>query len=122
MQKDAILKIGVLEHKGNTIIANLEINKNSEIFIGHFASHPVLPGACMLQMVKEVLQFALSLSFRLKRAEHIKFLSLIDPRVHHNLELRLTYQSVGENIVDVIADFRIQNDICFKFKGSFITC
>jgi len=122
MPKEAILKIIALEHKENKILATLEINKESEIFIGHFAGHPVLPGACMLQIIKEVLQEALSLSFQLKKADHIKFLSLIDPQIHNNVELRLTYQSTKENGVTILADCRVQNETCFKFKGSFIKC
>jgi 3-hydroxyacyl-[acyl-carrier-protein] dehydratase len=120
MLKEAILKISALDHQGNTILATLQINKDAEIFIGHFAGQPVLPGACMLQMVKEVLQSALSISFRLQKASYIKFISLIDPRVHDCLQLRLTYQLAKDNIVEITADMIAQKAICFKFRGSFI--
>lgn len=120
MLKDAILKIIELDHRENTILATIVINKNSEIFIGHFPGQPVLPGACMLQIIKEVLQSTLNISFRLKRADHIKFLSLINPGVHNSLQLMITYKSADDNNVDVTANLIAQNDICFKFKGSFI--
>jgi 3-hydroxyacyl-[acyl-carrier-protein] dehydratase len=120
MQKEAILKISTLDHRDNTILATLQINKDAEIFIGHFAGQPVLPGACMLQMVKEVLQSALSIPLQLQKASTIKFIILIDPRVHESLQLRLTYQSSKNDIIEITADMIVQNAICFKFKGSFI--
>jgi 3-hydroxyacyl-[acyl-carrier-protein] dehydratase len=120
MLKDALLKVTLLNHQENAIQATLKINKNSDIFIGHFPGQPVLPGACMLQIIKEVLQSTLNISFRLKRADQIKFLTLIDPRIHSILQLTLTYKLADDKNVDVIANLIAENDICFKFKGSFI--
>lgn len=120
MLKDALYKITSLDHQDNTIKATLEINSDNEIFIGHFPSQPVLPGACMLQIVKEVLESTLNKSFRLKKADHIKFLKLIDPGVNNILQLTLSYRSVDNNNLDVTANLIAENDICFKFRGAFI--
>lgn len=121
MLQNAILKIKELEHREQTIQATLEINKNSKIFIGHFPDQSVLPGACMLQIVKEVLQITLNPSFRLKRADYIKFISLINPEVQNSLQLILKYKLTEEKNADVTVNIIAQNEICFKFKGSFIT-
>lgn len=120
MLQDAILKIKELEHREQTIQATLEINKNSKIFIGHFPDQSVLPGVCMLQIVKEVLQSTLNPSFRLKRADYIKFIRLINPEVQNSLQLTLKYKLTDVNNADVTVNITAQNDICFKFKGSFI--
>jgi len=120
MLKDALFKIILLDRQDNIIKATLEINKDNEIFIGHFPGQPVLPGACMLQIVKEVLESTLNIPFRLKKADHIKFLILIDPRSNNILQLTLSYSSTDNNNVYVIANLIAQKDICFKFRGSFI--
>ena len=120
MLKDALFKITLSDHQECIIKATLELNKNNEIFIGHFPGQPIFPGACMLQIVKEVLESTFNIPFRLKKADHIKFLTLIDPGIHNILQLTLSYSSTDNNNVYVIANLIAQKDICFKFRGSFI--
>jgi 3-hydroxyacyl-[acyl-carrier-protein] dehydratase len=120
MLKDSLFKITLSDHQEGIINATLDLNENNEIFIGHFPGEPVLPGACMLQMVKEVLESTLSMSLRLKKADQIKFLGLIDPGINSILQLNITYRSADKNNIDVTAILTAQKDICFKFRGSFI--
>ena len=79
MLKDSLYKIITLNQVDGTIEAVLEIDKANKIFEGHFPGQPILPGACMLQMVKEILEFALNLNIRLKKAGQMKFIAMIDP-------------------------------------------
>ncbi len=120
MLKD-FFKIILLDHPKNSIKATLEINKNNEIFSGHFPGQPVLPGACMLQIVKEILESTLNISFRLTKADHIKFLRLIDPGDNYILQLTLSYSSADNKNFYVIANLIDREDICFKFRGSFVS-
>lgn len=120
MLKDALFKITLSDHQECIIKAMLELNKNNEIFIGHFPGEPVLPGACMLQMVKEVLESTLNMPLRLKKADQIKFLGLIDPGINNILQLTITYRSEDDNNVNVTANLTAHKDICFKFRGTFI--
>jgi 3-hydroxyacyl-[acyl-carrier-protein] dehydratase len=120
MQKNDLYKIILSQHKDCIINTTLELDKNSEIFTGHFPGQPVLPGACILQMVKEILERTLKIPLRLKKADQMKFLVLIDPRVHHTLQLMITYQSTNDNNLNIIASLTADKSICYKFKGSFI--
>ena len=38
------------------IWAELIINSNHKIFEGHFPNQPVVPGVCMMQMIKEITE------------------------------------------------------------------
>ncbi len=120
MLTDSLFKIRLSNHREGSIEATLELNKNNEIFFGHFPGQPVLPGACMLQMIKEVLESSLNISTRLKKADQIKFPFLIDPEINNILQLTIAYQSEDEKNVHVTANLIAKNDICFKFKGTFI--
>jgi|ERR1019366_6688481 3-hydroxyacyl-[acyl-carrier-protein] dehydratase len=120
MLKDTLYKIILSDHGECSIKAALELNKNNEIFTGHFPGQPLLPGACMLQMVKEILESTLNLPLRLKKADQIKFLGLIDPGMNNILQLTITYISVGDNTFNITASLTTHKDICFKFKGTFI--
>lgn len=120
MLKNDLYKIILSEHKDCIINTTLELNKNSEIFIGHFPGQPVLPGACMLQMVKEILERTLKIPVRLKKADQVKFLGLINPGINNMLQMNITYKSTDDNNLNITANLTDHKDICFKFRGSFI--
>jgi len=119
MLKGSLYKILSLEHRDNTIKAVIEIDKNSDIFSGHFPGQPVLPGACMLQIVKEILETALNKTLHLKKAGQIKFLGIVDPVVACTLKLELSYV-VESSEMKVTANMVSLEIVCFKFKGVFV--
>ena len=119
MLKDSLFKITSFNDMEGTINAIVEINTGSDIFNGHFPDHPVLPGACMLQIVKEVLEEAVGVSIWLKKAHNLKFLSLVDPRQNSILQLQISYV-VEELNIKTTASLIAGEAVCFKFQGVFI--
>ncbi|HWK03009.1 MAG TPA: hypothetical protein VNS58_05235 [Puia sp.] len=107
------------ETAGNTISAMLEINPAHPVFGGHFPGQPVVPGVCMMQMVKEITEGALGRETRLVRADQLKFLALLIPAETRQLrmDLKLNTRENGETGVD--AQLLNEATLFFKFKGSF---
>ncbi|MHB1922665.1 MAG: hypothetical protein ACYCOO_10555 [Chitinophagaceae bacterium] len=120
MVKKTFFKLIAIEHLENSIQAILEIEKDNEIFKGHFPGRPIIPGACMLQMVKEVLANAFGDSIRLKKADSIKFIKVLNPYNNSKLKLTITYHSLDSNLLHVIAKINSEGGDCFKFLGFFI--
>ena len=118
MLKDKLYTIVRSAHRDGIITATLELDKNNEIFAGHFPGQPVLPGACMLQMIKEVVETTLAITTRLKKAEQVRFPALINPEIHKLLELTISYTGVEE--IMAMGNLSAQDNICCKFKGTFI--
>ena len=54
MLKDDFFIFTDLQTEGNIVKTDIELNAAHTIFKGHFPDQPILPGVCMLQMVKEV--------------------------------------------------------------------
>ncbi|HEY4325597.1 MAG TPA: hypothetical protein VGN20_16495 [Mucilaginibacter sp.] len=119
-KNDSLFKIDNLEHHESTIQASLNINKNSDIFSGHFPGQPVVPGACMLQIVKDVLETALNISLRLKKADYLKFMVMIDPEKTQAALLDLSYKFAEGDSIAVNAKLSTADIVCFKFQGQFI--
>jgi len=119
MLKNALYKIIAIDHSDNTINAVLEIDGHNEIFKGHFPDHPVLPGACMLQMVKEVLENEMCNFYQLEKADNLKFLTLVDPQKDNILHLEINY-IIEELGTRVTANLATGEGIAFKFQGTFI--
>jgi 3-hydroxyacyl-[acyl-carrier-protein] dehydratase len=120
MLKGSLYKINTSFCSDGVLHALLEINEHHEIFEGHFPGQPVLPGACMLQMVKEILEYVFDRKLQLQKANNLKFLQLIDPQVTNVIQLKLTYKLLEDNVLHVNGSFISAENIAFKFQGTFI--
>jgi 3-hydroxyacyl-[acyl-carrier-protein] dehydratase len=119
MLNNAIYTVIALDHTNTAVNAVLEINEHNDIFKGHFPDHPVLPGACMLQIVKEVFENVMGKNYQLQKADNLKFLTLIDPQKNNILHLEINYQ-IEESEIKVTANLATDEHVAFKFQGSFM--
>ena len=103
----------------NMLKAVITFDARHAIFEGHFPGQPIVPGVCMLQIVKETLEEKEQKKVFLVKADSLKFLSMIDPgqTVSVILELKYSVQTDGS----IKADAQLLNEgvFYFKFKGSF---
>jgi 3-hydroxyacyl-[acyl-carrier-protein] dehydratase len=108
-----------LHADGDILTADITLNPAHEIFQGHFPGQPIVPGVCMVQMIKEVLEGYLLRNTKLVNADAIKFLSFIDPNVHAGITMHLKLTRAGQ---ETKVDAQLMNDETkfLKFKGSFI--
>ena len=74
---------------GQKYVATIMLNKNHEVFKGHFPGNPVTPGVCMMQIIKELTQQALKTQLTMKSASNIKFMALINPELNPLLRIEL---------------------------------
>lgn len=74
---------------GRKYTAMITLNKDHEVFSGHFPGNPVTPGVCMMQIIKELTQQAVDAPLVMKSASNIKFMALINPEVNPLLKLEL---------------------------------
>lgn len=112
----------ILNNQAKTDSANLllELNPDHPIFEGHFPQIPVVPGVCMMQMVKELVEDFTGQRLRLAKAEHLKFLTIINPRENRFLEVGIEIISNSLQGIQVTAAFFHQDIVFFKFKGGFV--
>src|SRR5688572_9736443 len=68
-----------VEPNKTKITAGLTINQAHHIFEGHFPGLPIVPGVCMVQIIKEIAERQLSKKLLMTAASNIKFLSVINP-------------------------------------------
>ena len=111
--------ISKLEKDVFEIKAELVINANHKIFEGHFPGHPVVPGVCMMQMVKEIIEKVIGEKTNLVRAGEMKFLAIIDPKENNMIWATLKYNIEENGNMAVSATLFKESLIYFKFKGLF---
>jgi 3-hydroxyacyl-[acyl-carrier-protein] dehydratase len=111
--------INNLEVQDFTIKADLEINARHKIFQGHFPQQPVVPGVCMMQMVKEIIEQVIEKKTNLSKAAEMKFLAVIDPLQNNHIQTTLKYAIEEDDCIAVSATLFKNELIHFKFKGLF---
>ena len=116
--KDKFYTISDITAEGNAVIAMLVLNEKHPVFEGHFPGQPIVPGVCMMQIVKEIAEVTFEQKLRLVKANDLKFLNVIDPRENKILELQLNYTR-NNAAINVLATLSKDSAICFKFNGVF---
>ena len=102
----------------NSLKAIIYVNEEHKIFAGHFPNNPVMPGVCMIQIIKELTERALNAKLFMSKATNVKFMALINPV--ENPELLVDIQ-IDEEKDDyrLKSTFRFDNMIALKFSGVF---
>ena len=104
--------------EGGIIRAGLEIDAAHEIFKGHFPEVPVLPGVCMIQCVKELIDSYLQVKTRIDKADMIKFLSMLNPVESNTVDAEIIIREhTGTHIV-FQASLKNNDRFLLKYSGS----
>jgi 3-hydroxyacyl-[acyl-carrier-protein] dehydratase len=97
--------------------ARISINKAHRIFEGHFPGLPVVPGVCMLQMVREIMEVHIGHDLKITTAENMKFLSVINPEQNIDVEATINYAEEGDK-VSINATLFAGTTTFFKLKAT----
>lgn len=84
--------------KDEAVSVTVRVNENHSVFEGHFPENPVMPGVCMLQIIKELCEQHLHTSLFLQKASQVKFTALINPNLHPQLMIHLAFNKDGETV------------------------
>jgi len=86
-----------IDHTAGSIHATIQIQKDHPIFNGHFPSVPIVPGVCMMQIVKEVTESQTNSRLMMTSADNMKFLSVLDPTQHADVEVTVAYEQHNDS-------------------------
>lgn len=117
MSANLLYTIENLQVAEGSIIASVVLNAAHPIFDGHFPGQPVLPGACMLDMVKDVTLVALGLQLKFVKADNLKFIVPVNPLIFDKLQLNITHQPLT-NGLKIKATISAAGP-CMKMDGVF---
>lgn len=98
--------------------ANIKLNKDHEIFKGHFPGNPVMPGVCMIQIIKELTEKAVEKKLFLSVCTNVKFMAIINPEEIDDLVVNLQIsEDSNEVIVKNITSFN--STLALKLNATF---
>ncbi|PLX10413.1 MAG: 3-hydroxyacyl-ACP dehydratase [Marinilabiliales bacterium] len=102
------------------VMAIVDLNKNHEVYQGHFPGNPIVPGVCLTQIIKEVMEKSEGKDLRLVYADNIKFMAIVNPEVNSRLQIDLKVKYDQEqNLIKVNSVTHFNDQVFYKFKGNF---
>ena len=107
------------EEEGN-LRAVIKINPGHHIFDGHFPGQPVVPGVCMIQIVKELLMTVTGEEPLLKGGDIFKFLAILDPTQNDTVNADIKYENDETGQLNVQASLYHEQAFYLKLKARFI--
>lgn len=71
----------------------IRLDPSHDVFQGHFPGMPVLPGVCMLYIIKKCISLTLDRRVRFHSIKSCKFLSVVNPAEQQQLVLRFSFSA-----------------------------
>lgn len=101
-------------------VVQVMLNPQHAIYNGHFPQQPVVPGVCILQIIKECIEKTQQASLQYKHIASCKFLSAINPHETPELKLSLNIKKNETDTLLILAEGASSKDICIKLKAQLI--
>ena|SRR5690606_14246200 len=105
--------------EGNHSKAMITINKDHEVFKGHFPGNPVTPGVCMMHIIKGITELVVEKKLFMQSSSNIKFLAVINPEKTPDLtiDLEILEAEVGYK---VRSETRFGETLALKLSSVYI--
>ena len=117
--KDFYTLIELNRIDNENIKAVVKLNKNHSVYKGHFPGNPVVPGVCLTQLIKEVMETAEKKELMLVYADYIKFMAIVNPEINELLQIDLKLKVKEDNTTQVTSETHFDGTVFYKFKGNF---
>ncbi len=97
---------------------DIDINKDHEIFKGHFPDNPVMPGVCMMQIIKEITEDTVGSKLFMEKCSNVKFMALINPEINNTLNIEL-YIIQENGMVKIKNITRFKDTVALKLSAQY---
>ncbi|RED24982.1 3-hydroxyacyl-[acyl-carrier-protein] dehydratase [Flavobacterium cutihirudinis] len=95
------------------------VNEKHEVFKGHFPGNPIMPGVCMIQIIKELTEKITQENLMIQTLANVKFMALINPEVNPELRLELDITTTEDNLVKVKNTTYFNDTVALKLSNVY---
>jgi len=120
MLNNDFFHIVTISHEEGSLKAVIMINPSHQIFEGHFPGQPVVPGVCMIQIVKELLATVTGEEPLLTSGDYFKFLTVLDPTKNAEVHAEIKYSENEEGQLETVASLYHEQATYLKLKAQFV--
>ena len=79
------------DHEEGSVKSRISIDGRHKILEGHFPGFPIVPGVCMMQIIREIMEVIKATPLRIVEADNMKFLSVINPEKDSIVDVHIDY-------------------------------
>lgn len=97
----------------------ISVNAEHEVFKGHFPGNPVMPGVCMMQIIKELVEEIVGSALFMQSLSNVKFMALINPEATPDLRLELNISQTEDNLVKVKNTTYFNDTVALKLASTY---
>lgn len=115
---EGLYSIVGFKHEDLSVRATIKLNAAHEVFKGHFPGNPVMPGVCMIQIIKELAEKATGKALFLSVATNVKFMAIINPEKNDLIQLQLNFIEEGD-ILKVKNVTTFNDTLALKLNATF---
>lgn len=113
-----LYKVNEITHVDSEITAKISLDPTHEIFKGHFPGNPIMPGVCMMQVIKELTEEVLKVDLFLQTSTNIKFMAKINPDTNPDLLINITF-SKEDGIIKLKNTTYFEETLALKLSATF---
>ncbi|SHL68393.1 3-hydroxyacyl-ACP dehydratase [Flavobacterium chilense] len=95
------------------------VNAKHEVFNGHFPGNPIMPGVCMIQIIKELTESITKSSLMIQTLTNVKFMALINPEINPELRLELDVTTTEDDLVKVKNTTYFNDTVALKLSNVY---
>lgn len=95
------------------------VNEKHEVFKGHFPGNPIMPGVCMIQIIKELTESITKSSLMIQTLTNVKFMALINPETNPELRLELDITTTDDDLVKVKNTTYFNDTVALKLSNAY---
>ena len=114
MLKDDFFTVKEVVRVDSEATYRVALNGDHPIFQAHFAGNPVMPGACIAQMIKELSEECLSGRFFISVVKNMKFLKVISPVENPEVSVQMVYTTQDDGNISVSTVIKEGEDVFSK--------
>jgi len=93
------------------------LNPDHAIYQGHFPAHPVVPGVCLLQLIKESVENIRHQKMQYTQISSCKFLSAINPTDTPRISLTWSVKETEDHNLQLQAEGIAKDEPFIKLKA-----
>ena len=95
------------------------VNEKHEVFKGHFPGNPIMPGVCMIQIIKELTEKITESTLMIQTLSNVKFMALINPEATPELRLELDVVTTEDDLVKVKNTTYFNDTVALKLSNVY---
>ena len=97
----------------------IHLNKDAEIYRAHFPSRPITPGACLLEIARELLEIHEKQSLDIRQINSMQFLNIIEPSIYPDIVFHFVIKERLEDQRKVMVEIGAGDKVFTKMSMFF---